>query len=87
VRIRDLTLNDNGSYELTLINGVLVKLGREEVLERLRRLVVFLESEHGSNLQDVESIDLRYRNGLAVQRRRNVTGDNPGTKAAALVAR
>lgn len=87
VRIRDLTLNYNGSYELTLINGVLVKLGREDVLERLRRLVVFLESEHGSNLQDLESIDLRYRNGLAVQRRRNVTGDNPGTKAAALVAR
>ncbi len=87
VRIRDLTLNDSGSYELTLINGVLVKLGREDVLERLRRLVVFLESEHGRNLQDVESIDLRYRNGLAVKRRQDFSGDTRGRKADALVAR
>jgi hypothetical protein len=58
------------------------------VLERLRRLVVFLESEHGRDLQNVESIDLRYRNGLAVARRAEVseepaTTDSPG----AIVAR
>jgi len=87
VRIRDLTLNDSGSFELTLINGVRVKLGREDVLERLRRLIVFLESENGSNLQGVESIDLRYRNGLAVQRRRDLSGDTSGRKAETLVAR
>ena len=74
VRIRDLTLNDSGSYELTLTNGVLVKLGREDVLARLRRLVVFLESAHGQDLQEVESIDLRYRNGLAVEHKRDLSG-------------
>ena len=88
VRIRDLTLNDSGSYELTLINGVRVKLGREDVLERLRRLVVFLESEHGRDLQDVEAIDLRYRNGLAVARRQNVTEKvQRGSKVDGLVKR
>lgn len=93
VRIRDLTLNESGSYELTLINGVRVKLGREDVLERLRRLVVFLESEHGRDLQDVEAIDLRYRNGLAVARRQSVSSETSvkkvqqSTKVDGLVVR
>jgi cell division protein FtsQ len=90
VRIRDLTLSDSGSYELTLINGVRVKLGREEELERLRRLVVFLESEHGRDLQNVDSIDLRYRNGLAVARSAEISSDEvaPATgKQEAIVAR
>lgn len=90
VRIRDLTLNDTGSYELTLVNGVRVKLGREAVLERLRRLVVFLESEHGRDLQNVESIDLRYRNGLAVAHRGEVSDTDIRQRAGnteAIVAR
>lgn len=90
VRIRDLTLNDTGSYELTLVNGVRVKLGREAVLERLRRLVVFLESEHGRDLQSVESIDLRYRNGLAVAHRGEVSDTDIRQRAGnteAIVAR
>lgn len=87
VRIRDLTLNSSGSYELTLTNGVRVKLGRKDLLERLRRLVVFLESAHGQDLQNVESIDLRYRNGLAVQRNREFSGDLRGRSKEALVAR
>ncbi|MES2605968.1 MAG: cell division protein FtsQ/DivIB [Pseudomonadota bacterium] len=87
VRIRDLTLNDSGSYELTLINGVRVKLGREDVLERLRRLVVFLESDHGRDLQDVEAIDLRYRNGLAIARQQSVSSKvQQGNKVDGLVA-
>ncbi len=87
VRIRDLTLNVSGSYELTLTNGVRVKLGRKDLLERLRRLVVFLESAHGQDLQDVESMDLRYRNGLAVQRNRDLSGEVRSRGKEALVAR
>lgn len=72
VRIRDLALNDRGAWTLTLTNGVVVRLGRDEVLERLRRLVVFLESDHSRQLLDTASIDLRYRNGIAVARRPEV---------------
>lgn len=87
VRIRDLTLNPNGSYELTLTNGVWVKLGRQEVLERLRRLVVFLQSDYGKDLHNVEAIDLRYRNGLAVARRKEISGKTATGKSGVLVAR
>jgi len=66
VRIRDLSMNDRSAWTMTFTNGVEVRLGREHVLERLRRLVVFLESDYGTALQEVATIDLRYRNGLAV---------------------
>ncbi len=87
VRIRDLTLNGSGSYELTLTNGVWVKLGRQDVLERLRRLVVFLQSDYGKDMQDITAIDLRYRNGLAVARRNVVNGKTETKKSGALTAR
>ncbi|HTQ99635.1 MAG TPA: cell division protein FtsQ/DivIB [Candidatus Acidoferrum sp.] len=87
VRIRDLTLHDNGSYSLTLTNGVWVKLGRQDLLERLRRLVMFLQSEFGKDLHDVEAIDLRYRNGLAVARHAQESGKAVTGKKGSLVTR
>ncbi len=87
VRIRDLTLNNSGSYELTLTNGVWVKLGRQDVLERLRRLVVFLQSEYGKEMQQIVAIDLRYRNGLAVARRSVINGKTDAKKSGAVTAR
>jgi cell division protein FtsQ len=73
VRIRDLVLNERGAWTMTLTNGAEVRLGRDHVLERLRRLVVFLESEYGEQIVNIGSIDLRYRNGLAVAPRADAT--------------
>lgn len=75
VRIRDLTLNERGAWTMTLTNGAEVRLGRDEVLERLRRLVVFLESEYGAELVNIAAIDLRYRNGIAVAPRTETVVD------------
>lgn len=66
VRIRDLVLNERGAWTMTLTNGAEVRLGRDLVLDRLRRLVVFLESDYGDQIVNIGSIDLRYRNGIAV---------------------
>lgn len=66
VRIRDLSMNDRGALTMLLTNGVKVKLGKDDVLERMRRLVTFLESRYSSDLLNMETIDLRYTNGIAV---------------------
>lgn len=86
VRIRDLVLNERGAWTLTLTNDVEVRLGSEAVLERLRRLVVFLKSEHGQQMATMSSIDLRYRNGVAVGHRDVVdqTEEQQGEKVVAL---
>lgn len=77
VRIRNLELNARGAWTITFTNAastanqvnVQVKVGRENVLERLRRLVAFLESDKAENLAVVGTIDLRYPNGMAVSYR------------------
>ena len=76
VRIRNLALNDRSAWTMTLTNGAEVRLGRDHVLDRLRRLVVFLESDYGKEAVNIGSIDLRYRNGIAVAPRADVTADN-----------
>jgi cell division protein FtsQ len=84
VRIRDLALNERGAWTMTLTNGAEVRLGRDLVLERLRRLVVFLESEHGEQIANIGSIDLRYRNGIAVAPRADVRAGNENEEVVAL---
>jgi len=77
VRIRNLELNERGAWTIAFTNAastanqvnVQVKVGRENVLERLRRLVAFLESGKAENLAVVGTIDLRYPNGMAVSYR------------------
>lgn len=84
VRIRDLVLNDRGAWTMTLTNGSEVRLGRDHVLERLRRLVVFLESDYGKEAVNIGSIDLRYRNGIAVAPRAAVRADPENDEVVAL---
>jgi cell division protein FtsQ len=83
VRIRDLTMNARGAWTMTLTNGIVVRLGREQELARLRRLITFLQVMGAERLNGVTALDLRYRNGIAVEH-----AGTPGTpKDGALVAR
>jgi len=88
VRMRELELNDRGAWTITFTNTaqgdnlVQVKVGREDVLERMRRLVTFLESGAAAGMPLLASIDLRYMNGLAVSFRE----EEPARTGAASIA-
>lgn len=74
VRITDLELSDRQAWSLrfsnTTRNGVpidvVARVGKEDVLARMKRLVAFLEAVSLEGLQEVASLDLRYSNGVAV---------------------
>lgn len=72
LRLRDVELNERGAWTITLAPAVQddrllqVKVGRDEVLERMRRLVSFLESGMAERMPQLATIDLRYGNGLAL---------------------
>jgi cell division protein FtsQ len=93
VRMRDLELNERGAWTITFSNTaqgdnlVRVKVGREAVLERMRRLVTFLESDVAAQLPLLAGIDLRYGSGLALSFREEVTTQDGTTNAKGLVAR
>lgn len=91
VRITDLELSERQAWTIRFGNAaragapidVVARVGKEDVLSRMRRLVAFLESVSLDGLQSVASLDLRYSNGVAVM----PAGSGDATEGAGLVLR
>lgn len=63
----NLFMDGRHSVGIELNNGLVMKLGREKGLERLRRLLsVYLEVVAGKESR-IEYVDLRYPNGFAIK--------------------
>lgn len=62
-----VNLSDRQSWDVQLDNQIIVTLGREDALKRLKRFIAiyptFMQTAH----QPISSIDLQYPNGLAAQ--------------------
>ena len=67
LQVAHLKLSKRKAWEVELSNGLLLKLGRDDPLERVQRLMWVYESSVASKERDIEYIDLRYPNGFAVQ--------------------
>jgi len=63
--VERISLDQSNSWNVETKNGLLIKVGRKSQLERIERLLqVYVAIENKDRLK---SIDLRYRNGLAVE--------------------
>jgi cell division protein FtsQ len=71
LRIFTLTLEPRGAWNVTFTNGVMVKLGREEVLERLQRFIAVYKSDLSGRIDQITSVDARYPHGIAVGWKKN----------------
>jgi len=60
-------LSKRGSWELELNDRLGVIVGRVDVLERTQRFVDFHNVQNNEQIALIESVDLRYSNGIAVQ--------------------
>ncbi|MNZ80313.1 Cell division protein FtsQ [compost metagenome] len=79
-----LELRERGSWYLTTGEGLELLLGRDHVVEKMRRFVsVYAKAlkEHNTN---IARVDLRYPNGLAVAWREMPAAPVSGTNAGAL---
>ncbi|WP_417507251.1 cell division protein FtsQ/DivIB [Marinomonas gallaica] len=66
LRVASLQLEDRGAWNISFSNGVSVKLGRDEVLERLQRFVAVYKSDLSGRIDRIVSVDARYPHGVAV---------------------
>lgn len=67
-KISSLELSAYYTWKLTLTNGLAFKLGHKDVLTRLKHFVKVYPKIIGErSSDDVEYIDLRYSNGMAVR--------------------
>lgn len=62
-----LKCDNKKSWRLTLKNEKEIAIGREEVMEKLRRFVTVYDKFLSSVWSDVKAIDVRYSNGVSVQ--------------------
>ena len=70
-KISYLKVDARHAVELKLDNGLKVVLGREDTIHRLERFLRIYNKILVSRINDVEVIDLRYTNGMAVGWKKN----------------
>lgn len=61
-----LTLQDRGAWTLLMANQIEVVLGREQVMERLRRFLELYKGHLYRKAEQIQKVDVRYTNGVAV---------------------
>lgn len=68
--IKSAKMDIRGAWQLALTEGICLKLGKDNVIERLRYFIkiypILFQKIHEKN-QCVDYIDLRYRSGFAVK--------------------
>ncbi len=62
-----LKCDNKKSWRLTLKNNVEIALGRNQVMEKMRRFVTVYDTELQAIWDDVKAVDVRYTNGIAVR--------------------
>ncbi|TYL47659.1 cell division protein FtsQ/DivIB [Marinomonas sp. IMCC 4694] len=66
LRVASLNLEERGAWRIIFTNGVAVKLGREDILERLQRFIAVYKSDLSGRIDRISSVDARYPHGVAV---------------------
>jgi len=69
--IASLAVSERGSWELVLHDGLLLRIGRDDVTSRLQRFAVAYTKGLQDHLADAGTIDLRYSNGFSVSKTPN----------------
>ncbi|MFV0455464.1 MAG: cell division protein FtsQ/DivIB [Pseudomonas sp.] len=64
--IARLELRARGSWFLTTSQGIELLLGRDQVIEKMRRFTAIYQQALEQESENIARIDLRYANGLAV---------------------
>ncbi len=64
--VRRLHLDPRGAWQMTLANGVEVRLGRRDVQERIDLFLDIVADIIMGRATDVDYVDMRYSNGFAI---------------------
>jgi cell division protein FtsQ len=66
LKLVELQRDNLGAWRVDTESGVGLVLGRNKLVEKLRRFALVWESGLNRQLNNIKTIDLRYPNGLAV---------------------
>lgn len=66
MQLSKVELDARGAWQLTMHNGVTVRLGRQDVAARLERFIAVASPIVAARAAEVSYVDLRYSNGFSV---------------------
>lgn len=84
LRLTALSLDERGAWQMALSNGVIVRLGRREVDERMERFLRVAAQVIAGRATDVSYVDMRYSNGFSVGWRGNAEPVRSGATPVAI---
>ena len=64
--IREMNIDSRGAVDIKLADGFTIKLGRENVAQKIARLVSIYAEQVKPRRTHIQQLDLRYSNGFAV---------------------
>ena len=71
--VATLAYTPRSAWEIVLSNGITVKLGRDKVVERLKRFVRVWPTLLKPQADGLHYVDMRYKDGFAVQLERTTS--------------
>ena len=72
--IGGLVSDDKRAWTVSLPSGLEIRVGRNQVMEKMKRFLQVYDEELRQHINDVESVDVRYSNGVAVRWRDEAAG-------------
>ena len=66
LKIAKLSLAQRGTWQIKLNNGMMINLGKDDIMPRLKRFVRVYKTHLQSRHESMNYVDLRYTRGLAV---------------------
>ena len=70
-----LELDNTLSWSLMISPAIMLRLGRDDTIEKLQRLMRVLQSDLKSQINKIAAIDMRYEQGFAVSWNKDLTLD------------
>ena len=67
LQVAGIYLAPRGAWELTMQGGILIKLGRDDLHGKMARLQKIFRAQLQDKIPEIEILDVRYANGLAVR--------------------
>ena len=66
LKLAELQRDSVGAWQVNTVHGIKLVLGREQIVEKIRRFVIVWRSGLELKIDNISLIDLRYPNGIAV---------------------
>ncbi len=73
--VEQLVVDERGQLEAVLAGGIELSLGGDDFIERMQRFTGIYRTELAARKSELERIDLRYENGVAVAFKKPIEAD------------